>query len=113
LEAAAGCPLAVDARCRFDAQPFDHLPEEINVDARTTASSRSRCRALAGASPAEMPRDVWNLVTFKALRNNKTEMTRMMEMSRIGLEQCLDKMTASFAKAREDRLLLEQVRTIS
>jgi len=52
---------------------------------------------------ADMPGDVWNLVTFKALRNNKTQMTRMMEMSRIRLEQWPDKMTASFANAREDR----------
>jgi hypothetical protein len=103
LEAAARYPLAADARCRFDAQPFDHLREERNVDARSaTASSRSRCRALAGASPADMPRDVWNLVTFRALRNNKTEMTRMMEMSRMGLEQSSIGWQQAFAKARED-----------
>ena len=58
--------------------------------------------------PADMPQDVRHLVTFKAVGDNTTEMTvteydwtvgQMMEMSRMGLEQCLDKMAASFAEA--------------
>jgi uncharacterized protein YndB with AHSA1/START domain len=58
--------------------------------------------------PPEMPREVRNLVTLKDLGNGKTEMTvteydwtvgQMMEMSKMGLEQCLDKMAASFATA--------------
>src|SRR3984893_15024594 len=47
-------------------------------------------------------------VTFKDLGQSKTEMTvtehnwtvgQMMDMSKMGLEQCLDKMSASFARA--------------
>jgi uncharacterized protein YndB with AHSA1/START domain len=58
--------------------------------------------------PAEMPRKVRNLVTFKELGNGKTELTvteydwtvgQMMEMSKMGMEQCLDKMAASFVTA--------------
>ncbi len=58
--------------------------------------------------PPEAPQDMRNLVTFKAVGDNKTEITvteydwtvgQMMEMSKAGLEQCLDKMAASFAKA--------------
>lgn len=58
--------------------------------------------------PEDFPQDVRNLVTFKDLGNGKTEMTvtefdwtvgQMMEMSQMGLEQCLDKMAAIFAKA--------------
>ena len=57
--------------------------------------------------PPEMPREVRNEVTFKELGKNKTEVTvteygwtvgQMMEMSKMGLEQCLDKMAALFAK---------------
>ena len=56
-----------------------------------------------------MPPEVRNVVTFKATGDNKTELTvteynwpvgQMMEMSRMGMEQCLDKMAASLAKTR-------------
>ena len=58
--------------------------------------------------PPEMPKQVRNEVSFKDLGNGKTKMTvreydwpvgHMMEMSKMGMEQCLDKMAASFAKA--------------
>jgi uncharacterized protein YndB with AHSA1/START domain len=57
--------------------------------------------------PSDFPQDQRHTVTFKALGNDKTEMTvteydwtpgQMMEMSKLGLEQCLDKMAAIFAK---------------
>lgn len=57
--------------------------------------------------PADFPQDLRNLVTFKDLGNGKTELTvteygwtvgQMMEMSKMGMEQCLNKMAASFAK---------------
>jgi Activator of Hsp90 ATPase homolog 1-like protein len=56
--------------------------------------------------PTEMP----NKVAFKATGNGKTGLTiteydwpvgQMMEMSKTGMEQCLDKMAASLAKAQE------------
>jgi uncharacterized protein YndB with AHSA1/START domain len=59
--------------------------------------------------PPEMPKEVRNLVSFKAGVDNKTEITfteydwpvgPMMEMSKMGMEQCLDKMAASLAKAQ-------------
>jgi uncharacterized protein YndB with AHSA1/START domain len=58
--------------------------------------------------PADFPQDLCNLVTFKDLGGGKTELTvteydwtvgQMMEMSKMGLEQCLNKMAAIFAKA--------------
>lgn len=58
--------------------------------------------------PADFPQDVRNLITFKDLGGGKTELTvtefnwpvgQMMEMSQTGMEQCLDKMAALFAKA--------------
>ncbi|HLC05319.1 MAG TPA: SRPBCC domain-containing protein [Anaerolineales bacterium] len=58
--------------------------------------------------PADFPQGVRNLVTLKDLGDGKTEMTvteydwpvgEMMELSRIGLEQSLNKMAAIFAKA--------------
>lgn len=58
--------------------------------------------------PPFMPRDVHHVVTFKSLGNGKTEMTvteygytndQLFDLSKAGLEQCLDKMAASFKTA--------------
>jgi uncharacterized protein YndB with AHSA1/START domain len=55
--------------------------------------------------PPDMPKAVRNEVTFKDLGNGKTELTvteydwpvgKMMERSKMGMEQCLDKMAAIF-----------------
>jgi uncharacterized protein YndB with AHSA1/START domain len=55
--------------------------------------------------PADMPRDVRHVITFKAVSDQQTEMTitefgytseQHYELSKAGLEQCLDKMAASF-----------------
>jgi uncharacterized protein YndB with AHSA1/START domain len=55
----------------------------------------------------DLPKEMRNEVTFKELAKNKTEVTvteydwkfgPMMEISKTGLEQCLDKMAALFAK---------------
>jgi len=57
--------------------------------------------------PPDMPAEVRNLVTFQSAGDNQTEITvtefdwpvgHMMEMSRMGMEQCLDKMAATFLK---------------
>ena len=57
--------------------------------------------------PPNMPRDVRHVVTFKQAGPNKTQMTvtefgytsdEHFELSKVGLEQCLDKMAAMFAK---------------
>jgi hypothetical protein len=56
--------------------------------------------------PPEIPKEVSNQVTFKDLANGKTKITvteydwpvvQMMEMSRMGMHQCLDEMVAIFA----------------
>jgi uncharacterized protein YndB with AHSA1/START domain len=58
--------------------------------------------------PPGIPKDVCHVITFKALGNGKTEITvteygyrtkQVVELSKAGLEQCLDKMAAIFAKA--------------
>jgi uncharacterized protein YndB with AHSA1/START domain len=58
--------------------------------------------------PPDFPQDQRNLVTFKAVGANKTEMTvteydwtagsPMLNLAEIGLKQCLDKMAASLSK---------------
>lgn len=62
--------------------------------------------------PQDFPQDQRHTVTFRGLPDGKTEMTviehewpagQMMEMSRMGLGQCLDKMAASFAKSKVER----------
>lgn len=59
-----------------------------------------------GLTP-DVPREVRHLVTFKPVVDGKTEMTvteygyiseHQFELSKAGLEQCLDKMAASFDK---------------
>lgn len=58
--------------------------------------------------PADFPQDLRHAVVFSALPDGRTEMTitqldwpagRMMELSKLGLEQCLDKMSAALADA--------------
>jgi uncharacterized protein YndB with AHSA1/START domain len=58
--------------------------------------------------PPDFPQDQLHTVTFKDVGNGQTEMTvteygwtvgHMMEMSKLGLNQCLDKMAASFTRA--------------
>jgi uncharacterized protein YndB with AHSA1/START domain len=58
--------------------------------------------------PPTIPQDVRNTVVFTTLDGGKTEMTvtefgyesdQELELSKAGLEQCLDKMAASFAEA--------------
>lgn len=57
--------------------------------------------------PPDFPQDQLHTLTFKAVESGKTELTitehnwsvgQMMEMSKLGLEQCLDKMAAIFAR---------------
>lgn len=57
--------------------------------------------------PADFPQDVRNVITFKTVGDNKTEMTvteygymsdQWFNLSKTGLEQCLDKMAAALAK---------------
>ena len=59
--------------------------------------------------PADFPQDLCNLVTFKAVGDNQTEIIvteydwtvgQMMELSKMGMEQCLEKMAAIFARAK-------------
>ncbi len=58
--------------------------------------------------PPDFPRDHRHTVTFKDVGDGQTEMTvtehdwpvgHMMELSELGLNQCLDKMAACLAKA--------------
>ena len=57
--------------------------------------------------PPDFPRDQRHAVTLEALGDDRTRLTvteygwtvgRMMEMSRLGMGQCLDKMAATFAR---------------
>ena len=57
--------------------------------------------------PPDMPEAVRNTVVFKSVNDNKTEVTvteydwpvgQMMELSKQGMEQCLDKMAAIFER---------------
>lgn len=67
----------------------------------------SRVDPVSMGLPPSMPRDVRHEVTFGLVGENKTRMTvtefgytneQMFDLSKAGLEQCLDKMAASFAE---------------
>ena len=56
--------------------------------------------------PPDFPQDVRNVISFKPVAENKTEMTvteygytsdQWFDLSKAGLEQCLDKMAAALA----------------
>ena len=58
--------------------------------------------------PPGVPHEVRHVITFKAVGDNRTEMTvteygytsdQAHDISKAGMEQCLDKMAASFATA--------------
>jgi uncharacterized protein YndB with AHSA1/START domain len=58
--------------------------------------------------PPDFPRDQLHVASFEALDDGRTEVTftehgwtegQMMELSRMGMEQCLDKMAAIFARS--------------
>jgi len=60
---------------------------------------------VAMGMPPDFPQDMRNLVAFKALDDGRTEVTvteydwpvgQMMELSRMGMEQCLNKMATLF-----------------
>jgi hypothetical protein len=68
----------------------------------------NRVEPISPGLPPEMPEEVRNLVTFKAVGVDKTEVRvreydwpvgHMMEMSKMGMEQCLDKMATIFEQA--------------
>ena len=59
--------------------------------------------------PPGVPHEVPHVITFKALNNNQTELTvtefgytsdQAHDISRVGMEQCLDKMAAIFPKGK-------------
>ncbi len=65
----------------------------------------NRVEPAALGLPPDIPPDVRHLVTFKSVDVNKTEMTvteygytsdQIFDISKAGLEQCLDKMAESF-----------------
>lgn len=58
--------------------------------------------------PDDFPQDQRQVITFQAIDNDKTEFTvteydwtvgQMMEMSRMGMEQCLDKLAAVLSES--------------
>ncbi|HVZ41885.1 MAG TPA: SRPBCC domain-containing protein [Candidatus Kapabacteria bacterium] len=69
-------------------------------------SSGNRIDPAAIGMPPDFPQDQHHVVTFQPLDDERTEMTiteygwapgQMMEMSKLGMTQCLEKMAAIFA----------------
>jgi uncharacterized protein YndB with AHSA1/START domain len=79
--------------------------ERIEYISNLADKDGSKADPVKMGMPPDFPQDQLHTVTFKAV-GDKTEMTitehgwtvgQMMEMSKAGLEQCLDKMAAIFA----------------
>jgi uncharacterized protein YndB with AHSA1/START domain len=79
-------------------------PREIEYLHHFADKDGNRIAPATMGLPPDMPDEVRNLVSFKVVGGNKTELTvteydwpvgQMMEMSQKGMEQCLDKMAAS------------------
>jgi uncharacterized protein YndB with AHSA1/START domain len=81
--------------------------ERIEFDMGFVDKDGNRHRPADLGLPPDIPNEVRHVITFKPLGDNRTEMTvtergyesaQTVEMSKAGLEQCLDKMAALFAK---------------
>lgn len=71
-------------------------------------SDGQKADPLALGMPPDFPQDQRHVLTFEPLDNDRTALTiteynwivgPMMELSRVGMEQCLDKMSAIFARS--------------
>ncbi len=80
--------------------------ERIEFDQRFSDQDGKSVEPAEVGLPPDIPREVSHVVTFEAKGDNKTEMTvtehgytsdQVVEISRVGMEQCLDKMAAIFA----------------
>jgi uncharacterized protein YndB with AHSA1/START domain len=82
--------------------PFQRIEFVLNF----ADKDGNRIEPAALGLPPEIPQDVRHVITFRALGPNRTEITvteygytsdQIYEMSKLGLEQCLDKMAAIYA----------------
>jgi uncharacterized protein YndB with AHSA1/START domain len=82
--------------------------ESIEFVQHFTDKDGNRLEPSALGLPPGIPESVRHLITFKALAENKTEITvteydyatkEVVELSKAGMEQCLDKMAAILTKA--------------
>ena len=83
--------------------------ERLEYVSRFTDAKRTPVDPTALGLPAEIPREVPHVVTFSAVGPDRTEVTvtesgypsaGIVEGSRMGMAQCLDKMAAIFAEGR-------------
>lgn len=81
--------------------------ERIEYTFTFVDKDRNKFSPAQAGLPAGIPDDGHHVVTFKDLGGGKTEMTMVehgytvqeaRDMSKLGLDQCLDKMAASFTK---------------
>jgi uncharacterized protein YndB with AHSA1/START domain len=82
--------------------------ESIEFIQQFTDKDGNRLEPSAIGLPPGIPASVRHVITFKEFADNKTELTvteygyaneQVVEISKMGMEQCLDKMAAIFTKA--------------
>jgi uncharacterized protein YndB with AHSA1/START domain len=82
--------------------------EDLEFVQHFTDKDGNKLEPSALGLPPGIPESVRHVITFRALGENKTEMTvtehgyanqEVVTISKAGMEQCLDKMAAIFAKA--------------
>lgn len=80
--------------------------ERIEFVSNFADTDRTHLDPAAMGMPPRVPRDVRHVITFKSVGDARTEMTvteygytteQARDISRAGMDQCLDKMAAMFA----------------
>jgi len=81
--------------------------ERIEYIHNLAGSDGSKLDPASIGMPADFPQDQRHVIAFQALEGGRTELTvteygwtvgKMMELSRLGMTQCLNKMAAALAK---------------
>ena len=99
-----------DFGTHYSTWQYQHITpgEQLDFIHNLADADGNKIDPVAMGMPPDFPQDQRQTVTLKALAGGQTELTvteygwtpgQMMEMSRMGMEQCLDKLAALLANA--------------
>jgi uncharacterized protein YndB with AHSA1/START domain len=103
------CMRSPDGQDMFNTWTYEKIVPNERIEYIFNFSDKdgNKLNPAAIGMPLGIPEDGHHVVTFKDLGNGKTEMTvtehgytndQIVELSKAGLEQCIDKMSAIFTK---------------
>ena len=105
------CMRSPDGHDMFNTWTYEKIVPNERIEYILNFSDKdgNKLNPAAIGMPPGIPEDGHHIVTFKDLGDGKTEMTitehgytndQIVELSKAGLEQCLDKMSAIFVKTQ-------------